>query len=205
MFCIGSSDVFSGVCVVPSVGFYVMLFFRSAHALFTLYVFVLHSGFQYILCYVFVLFVIVLCTLCSRFPWIVRLWFPLRYSLTFICRSLFAPLSFFFCNVLYVLLLFPASDSAFSILKLFQCKLLFAFKNSLLFFVNKRQYRLLSYFFNGKRMNILEKRINIKAILFFCFKGWGYGHGVVKIQFIATYSMYEMYYKQNILMEQTLF
>jgi hypothetical protein len=47
----------------------------------------IHSGVQHILCYVFVLFVFLLCTLCCQFPWIVHFWVPLRYSLTFINTS----------------------------------------------------------------------------------------------------------------------
>jgi hypothetical protein len=43
-----------------------------------------HIGVQHILCCVFVLFVFVLCTLCCHFLWIVHMWLPLRYSLTFI-------------------------------------------------------------------------------------------------------------------------
>ena len=43
-----------------------------------------YSGVQHILCCVFVLFVFVLCALCCQFLYIVHLWFPLRYSLTFI-------------------------------------------------------------------------------------------------------------------------
>ena len=43
-----------------------------------------HCGVQHILCYVFVLFFFVLCTLCCQFLWIVHFWLPLRYSLTFI-------------------------------------------------------------------------------------------------------------------------
>jgi hypothetical protein len=38
---------------------------------------------QYILRCVFALFVFVLCTLCWQFLWIVHLWLPLRFSLTF--------------------------------------------------------------------------------------------------------------------------
>ena len=43
-----------------------------------------YSGVQHILCSVFVLFVVVLCTLCCQFLWIVHCWLPIRYSLTFI-------------------------------------------------------------------------------------------------------------------------
>ena len=43
-----------------------------------------HCGVQHILCFVFVLFFFVLCTLCCQFLWIVHFWLPLRYSLTFI-------------------------------------------------------------------------------------------------------------------------
>jgi hypothetical protein len=39
---------------------------------------------QHILCCIFDLFFFVLCTLCCQFLWIVHLWLPLRYSLTFI-------------------------------------------------------------------------------------------------------------------------
>ena len=40
-----------------------------------------HSGVQHILCYDFLLFFVVLCTLSCHFLWIVHLWLPLRYSL----------------------------------------------------------------------------------------------------------------------------
>jgi len=43
-----------------------------------------HSGVQNILPCVFVLFVFVLCTLCCQTLWIVNIWLPLRYSLSFI-------------------------------------------------------------------------------------------------------------------------
>ena len=42
-----------------------------------------YSGVQHILCWVFVLFVFVLCTLCYKFLWIVLFWVRLRHSLTF--------------------------------------------------------------------------------------------------------------------------
>ena len=42
------------------------------------------SGVQHILCCVFVLFFLVLCTLCCQFLWIVHFWLPLLYSQTFI-------------------------------------------------------------------------------------------------------------------------
>ena len=52
---------------------------RSAHILFTLFVFAYtHSVTS------FVLFVFVLCTLCCQFLYIVLVWLPLLYSLTFI-------------------------------------------------------------------------------------------------------------------------
>jgi hypothetical protein len=43
-----------------------------------------HSGVQHTLCCVFALFFFVLCALCCQFLWIVNIWLPLRYSLTFI-------------------------------------------------------------------------------------------------------------------------
>ena len=43
-----------------------------------------HSGVQHILSCVFVLFFLVLYTLCCQFLWIVHFWLPYRYSLTFI-------------------------------------------------------------------------------------------------------------------------
>ena len=47
-----------------------------------------YSGVQHILCYVFVLFFFVLCSLCGQFLWIVPLcWLSLRYSLTFISNG----------------------------------------------------------------------------------------------------------------------
>jgi hypothetical protein len=56
---------------------------RRAHVFFTLYALVANSGVRHILCYVFALFVFVLCTLCWQFLWIVHFLSPLRYSLTF--------------------------------------------------------------------------------------------------------------------------
>ena len=48
---------------------------RRIHILLT------HSGVQYILCFVFVLFLFVLCTLCCQFLWIVHFWlFPSVFS-----------------------------------------------------------------------------------------------------------------------------
>ena len=55
-------------------------FMSSLHYL----VLLVHSGVQHILFCVFVLFFLVLCTLCCGFLLIVHFWFPLRYSLTFI-------------------------------------------------------------------------------------------------------------------------
>ena len=52
---------------------------RREHVLFTLFVFVWHSGVQPILCCVFALIFF--------FLWIVLFWLPLRYSRTFICPS----------------------------------------------------------------------------------------------------------------------
>ena len=43
-----------------------------------------YNGVQVIVCCNLVLFVFVLCTLCSQFLWIVLFLLPLRYSLTFI-------------------------------------------------------------------------------------------------------------------------
>ena len=43
-----------------------------------------HSGVQDILRCVFAWFFFVLCTLCCQFLWIVHIWLPLFYSLTFI-------------------------------------------------------------------------------------------------------------------------
>ena len=45
--------------------------YRRVHVLFTLFVLFAHSGVQYILCCVFVLFFFVLCTLCWVFLWII--------------------------------------------------------------------------------------------------------------------------------------
>ena len=39
-----------------------------------------HSGIQHILCCVFYLFSLVLCTICYQFLWIVPFWLTLRYS-----------------------------------------------------------------------------------------------------------------------------
>ena len=41
-------------------------------------------GILHVLCCVFVLFFVILCSLCSQFLWNIHFWFPLRYSLTFI-------------------------------------------------------------------------------------------------------------------------
>jgi hypothetical protein len=69
-------------CCSPS------LICKSAHVLYTLFVFFGYCGLQHILCCVLVLFVFVLCALCCQFLWIVHFWLPLRYSLTFICQFL---------------------------------------------------------------------------------------------------------------------
>jgi hypothetical protein len=53
---------------------------RRANVLFTLYV---CSGVQHIVCCVFVLFFLVLCTLWCQFLWIAHFLFPLCCSLTF--------------------------------------------------------------------------------------------------------------------------
>ena len=47
------------------------------------------SGVQLILCGVFALWVVVLCTLCCQFLCVVLFWLPLRYSLTFINPATF--------------------------------------------------------------------------------------------------------------------
>ena len=58
---------------------------RRVHVLFIRYMCLFtYIGVQHLLCCVFVLFVFVSCTLCCQFLWIVHLWLPLRYSLTFI-------------------------------------------------------------------------------------------------------------------------
>ena len=78
---------------------------RRAHVLFMLFVFVplylqlfvgglmsylcymcffAYRGVHHILRSVFVLFVFVLCILCCPFLWILHVWLPLRYSLTFL-------------------------------------------------------------------------------------------------------------------------
>ena len=44
---------------------------RMARVLFTLFCFFVDSGVQYILCRVFILFFVVLCTLCCQFLWII--------------------------------------------------------------------------------------------------------------------------------------
>jgi hypothetical protein len=40
--------------------------------------FLAYSGVQHLLCYVYVSFFLVLCTLCCQFLWIVHFWLPLR-------------------------------------------------------------------------------------------------------------------------------
>ena len=45
------------------------------------------SGVQHILYCVFLFFFFVLCTLSCQYPWIVLLWLPLRYYLTFFLNS----------------------------------------------------------------------------------------------------------------------
>ena len=47
-----------------------------------------YSDVQHILCCVFALFVLVLCTLCCQFLCIVHSWLPFRYSLMFIYKSI---------------------------------------------------------------------------------------------------------------------
>jgi hypothetical protein len=56
---------------------------RRAHVLLTLFVFFAHSGVQQILCCVFVLFFLVLCTLCCQFLWIVHFHFLFAPSVFF--------------------------------------------------------------------------------------------------------------------------
>jgi hypothetical protein len=56
---------------------------RSFLVLITVYVFASTQWVQHILCCIFVLFFFVLDPTCCRFLWIVLLWMPLRYSLTF--------------------------------------------------------------------------------------------------------------------------
>ena len=58
---------------------------RMTHVLFTIVVFFGYSGVQRVLCCIFALFVFIWCTPCYQFLWIVHLWFPLQYSITFIC------------------------------------------------------------------------------------------------------------------------
>ena len=58
---------------------------RRGHVLFTIYVFVAHSGVQHIVRCVFVLFVFVFCAICCEFVWIVKIGLPLRISLKLIC------------------------------------------------------------------------------------------------------------------------
>ena len=60
---------------------------RSAHVLFTLFVFAYQYGVQYILCCAFGLIFVVLCSTCCQFLWIVHFSLYLRYSLTFINQT----------------------------------------------------------------------------------------------------------------------
>ena len=68
-----------------SILFTFSFFCRRGHVLFTLYVFVAHSGVQHIVRCVFVLFVFVFCAICCEFVWIVKIGLPLRFSLKLIC------------------------------------------------------------------------------------------------------------------------
>jgi len=61
-----------------------------------------YSGVLHILCCVFVLFVLVLCTPCCQFLWIVHFWLPLRYSLTFILHVCIGFCDFY-CFVFFVI------------------------------------------------------------------------------------------------------
>ena len=87
-----------------------------------------YSSVQHILCCVFALFFVVLCTLCCQFLWIVHFWLPFRYFLTFIylmypmlpvsldCPFLIAPSVF--SNVYLSCIPYVAS---FSWLSIFDC------------------------------------------------------------------------------------
>ena len=67
---------------------------RMIHVLFTLFVFVcaLWCSTNIVSCYVLLFFV--LSTLCCQFLWIVHLWLPLRYSLTFMSKLFVSKISF---------------------------------------------------------------------------------------------------------------
>ena len=72
---------------------------RRAHVLFTLLCLSTNSGIQHILCCVFGLFFLVLCTLCCQFLWIIPFFIVFRYSLIFIEITLYCPQYFYhdFC------------------------------------------------------------------------------------------------------------
>ena len=75
--------IFLAFCVVPIMCLYVLVC-RSAHVLFTLFVFACALWCPTHIVFCFVSFFFVLCTLCCQFLWIVHIWLPLRYSLAFI-------------------------------------------------------------------------------------------------------------------------
>ena len=76
-------DIIKNEYIDCSVRLYLQLFIWGV-TLYLLYFLLLDSGVQHILCCVFVLFFIVLCTLCCQSLWIANFRLPLRYSLTFI-------------------------------------------------------------------------------------------------------------------------
>ena len=67
-----------------SVRLYLQLFVEGSMSYLRYMCLFTYIGVQHIMWCVFVLFVFVSCTLCCQFLWIVHLWLPLRYSLTFI-------------------------------------------------------------------------------------------------------------------------
>ena len=96
--------------------------FRRAHLSFTLIVFVLlaHSGIQHILCCVFVLFFLVLCTMCYQFLWIVQC--LLLFSSSCVqCVTSFSGLSSVHCSFSIFLVL---CTMCYQFLWIVQCSLL---------------------------------------------------------------------------------
>jgi hypothetical protein len=83
-FWVPSCDVHYDFCINTMFGPSLPLIVcRRVHILFTLFVLAAYGGVHHILCCVFASFVLVLCTLCCHFLWILHSWLPLRNSLTF--------------------------------------------------------------------------------------------------------------------------
>ena len=82
-------------------------------------------GVQHKLCCVFLLFFFILCTLCYLFLWVVYLWLPLRYSLTFIScwNQCIHHRSIWTLNRIFGVLLFTLSVNSLLNSRLYQLEL----------------------------------------------------------------------------------